>query len=48
MERKKFTDSLHVREYGFRNQGNFSCKIRNPGLWNPEYSLRNPECFEFD
>ena len=21
----------------------FACKIRNPGLWNPEYSSRNPE-----
>ena len=21
----------------------FACGIRNPGLWNPEYSLRNPE-----
>ena len=21
----------------------FACGIRNPGLWNPEYSSRNPE-----
>jgi len=21
----------------------FACGIQNPGLWNPEYSIRNPE-----
>ena len=20
----------------------FACEIQNPGLWNPEYSLKNP------
>ena len=25
---------------------NFACEIWNPGLWNPEYSLRNPESQE--
>ena len=25
------------------NQGKFGLKIQNPGLWNPEYSSRNPE-----
>ena len=25
------------------NQGKFCLKIQNPGLWNPEYSSRNPE-----
>ena len=28
---------------GIRNPENFACGIRNPGLWNPEYSLRNQE-----
>ena len=23
----------------------FSCKIRNPRIWNPEYSTRNPESY---
>ena len=43
-----------VRELGFRNLGNFclrnpesggkcACEMWNPGLWNPEYSLRNPD-----
>ena len=27
--------------FGIRE--NFACEIWNPGLWNPEYSLRNPE-----
>ena len=27
---------------GIRQQENFACEIRNPGLWSPEYSLRNP------
>ena len=27
---------------GIRNPENFTCEIRNPGLWSPEYSLRNP------
>ena len=41
------------RESGFRGRGDFACGIRNlrnfacgtwnPGLWNPEYSVRNPE-----
>jgi len=22
-----------------------ACRIRNPGLWNPEYSVRNPESY---
>ena len=26
-----------------RNQENLICGIRNPGLWNPEYSSRNTE-----
>ena len=43
-----------VRDFEFRNPGNFllvetviqenfPCGIRNRGLWNSEYSLRNPE-----
>ena len=28
---------------GIRNAGKFSCGIRNPGLWNLEHGLRNPE-----
>ena len=32
----------HVRDFGFHYPGNFSCGIRNPGLWNPNYSSRNP------
>ena len=35
-----------IREFlacGIRDPRNFSCKIRNPGLWNPEYSSRNPD-----
>ena len=27
---------------GIRNPENFTCEIRNPGLWSLEYSLRNP------
>ena len=27
---------------GIRNPENFTCEIRNPGFWSPEYSLRNP------
>ena len=48
-KRSKFTIWPLVRESGFRNQRNFclripeSGKLRNPGLWNLEYSLRNPE-----
>ena len=34
-------ESPHVREFGFHYPGNFSCGIRNPGLWNPDYSSRN-------
>ena len=30
-----------LAESGIRER--FAGKIRNPGLWNPEYSLRNPE-----
>ena len=35
-----FSEFLLV-ESGIRE--NFTCGIRNPGLWNPEYSSRNPE-----
>ena len=37
--------SPNVRESGLRNSGSFqfSCGIRNPGLWNSEYSSRNLE-----
>ena len=28
---------------GIRNPSHFCCGIRNPGLWNPEYSSRDPE-----
>ena len=45
METKKFTDSLHVREYGFWNLENSSCGFRKPGLWNMGYSSRNPESY---
>ena len=27
---------------GIRNPENFTCEIRNPGLWSLEYNLRNP------
>ena len=30
-------------DYGIREI--FACGIRNPGLWNPEYSSRNPESY---
>ena len=46
--KEKFTDSPHVREYGFRNPENFCWKIWNPGLWNPGYRFRNPESSGFD
>ena len=43
--------SLHVSDSEFQNPGDFclwntesgKCVIRNLGLWNPEYSLRNPK-----
>ena len=48
-----FLYSPHKRVSKFRNRGNFclwhpkdeklSCGIRNPELWNQEYSSRNPE-----
>ena len=44
-----YSGSPHMRESGFQNLGKFrlwnpeSEKIRNPGLWNLEYSSRNPE-----
>ena len=28
---------------GIQNVGNFSCGIQNPGLWELEFSSRNPE-----
>ena len=31
----------HVTESGIWEK--LACGIRNPGLWSPEYSLRNPE-----
>ena len=34
----KYYFSPHVRELGFRNPGNFSCKIKNPGFWNCEFN----------
>ena len=33
----------YIRESGFRNRGFFSCGIRNPGLWDPENSSKNPK-----
>ena len=42
MERKKFTDSLHVREYGFWNPEIFSCKILGFGIRNTTQGFRNP------
>ena len=30
--------------FGIQNPANFRCGIPNPGLWNLEYSRRNPEC----
>ena len=30
-----------LMESGIRE--NFACGIRNPGVWNPEYSSTNPE-----
>ena len=38
--------STHVKESGFRNPCNFCCGIRYPGLWNPEYSSKNPESYK--
>ena len=40
--------SLEIRNpvRGIRNPDNLSCGIRNSGLWNPEYSSRNPESHE--
>ena len=48
--------SPYVRDFGFRNPGNFAlgiwligeifaCGIQKPGLWNREYSSRNPESY---
>ena len=43
--------SLHVRESGkfllmeTGIQEKLECGIWNPGLWNPEYSSRNPESY---
>ena len=31
------------RLFGQRNRGNFACGIRNLGLWNQDFSSRNPE-----
>ena len=28
---------------GIQKLGKIACGIRNPGLWNPEYTSRNPE-----
>ena len=30
--------------FWIQNPANFCCGILNPGLWNLEYSTRNPEC----
>ena len=38
-----FLFSPNVRESRFRNPEKFCCEIRNPGLWKPEYGLKNPE-----
>ena len=32
----------YIRESGFRSRGFLSCGIRNPGLWDPENSSKNP------
>ena len=40
-----FLKSPHVRESGFRNPRIFARGIRNPGLWNPESSTKNPESY---
>ena len=44
MERKKFTDSLHVREYGFWNPENFvvDSGILGFGIWDTAQGIRNP------
>ena len=37
---------IRIPEFGkffLWNPGNFSCGIRNPGFWNPEYRSRNAE-----
>ena len=34
--------SPHITESGIWEK--FACGIRNPGLWSPEYSSKNPEC----
>ena len=35
--------SHHVGESGFQTRENCAWGIRNSGLWNPEYSSKNPE-----
>ena len=37
-------DVIRIPEYGI--QENFACGIRNPELWNTEYSSRNPESYK--
>ena len=35
---------IRIPEYGI--QENFACGIRNPELWNTEYSSRDPESYK--
>ena len=42
-ESKFHSQEIRNPVLGIRNPGNSSCGIRNSGLWNPEYSSRNPE-----
>ena len=37
------TYTQEIFAYGIQNLRNSSCGMENPGLWNPEYSSRNPE-----
>ena len=39
------TDSEIRKIFACGIRENFACAIRNPGLWNPEYSSRNPESY---
>ena len=43
MEGNPDSGTQEIFAWGTRNSGIFSCGIWNQGLWDPEYSLRNPE-----
>ena len=43
LENSQHPPPRKISACGIRNAGKFSCGIRNPGLWNLEHGLRNPE-----